>query len=142
MTSYFNIEGGFIQSYPVPSNLDGWRVATPEDYEFLRIPDWPAAIAARRYEAEVSGITVVGMQIATDDRSKTLIAGAALAAMRNSDYVLNWKTPSGFVQLNSAQVLAVADAVHVHVQASFDREAELLALGDSITAADLETGWP
>ncbi|WP_447590194.1 DUF4376 domain-containing protein [Aquipseudomonas campi] len=104
--------------------------------------DWPLLIAARRYKAEVAGISVVGMQIDTDDRSKTLIAGAALAAMRNPDYVLNWKTSSGFVQLNSGQVLAVADAVHVHVQACFDREAELLALGDSITVADIETGWP
>lgn len=102
----------------------------------------PADIAARRYDAEVGGIYLGDLRIATDDRSKTMIAGAALAALRNPDYLLNWKTPAGFVQLQAGQVLAVADAVHAHVQACFDREAALLAMGDAVSPDDLEAGWP
>ena len=104
---------------------------------------WAAQIAARRYEAEIAGTIVGGMPIATDDRSKLLINGAALRANRSSDYVLRWKTSSGFVDLSADQVLAVADAVSEHVQACFDREDALLAaLADgSITADMLEQGW-
>lgn len=107
-------------------------------------PDWIALIAARRYEAEVSGITLGGIPVATDDRSKLLINGAALRATRETGYTLRWKTYEGFIDLSAEQVLAMADAVADHVQACFDREAELQsAVADgSITAEMLEQGWP
>ena len=110
----------------------------------LPTPDWPPLIAARRYTAETSGTVIAGMPIDTDDRSKTLINGAALRAYRNTDYVLRWKTSDGFVDLPAAQVLAIADAVSEHVQLCFDREdALLVAVADgSITAEMLEEGWP
>ncbi|WP_433739806.1 DUF4376 domain-containing protein [Pseudomonas putida] len=103
-----------------------------------------ARIAERRYEVETSGITVDGMAINTDDRAKTLINGSAIKAMRNPAYTLRWKTPEGFVDLPSAQVLVMADAVADFVQACFDREADLLvAVGDgTFTTAMLNEGWP
>ena len=103
-----------------------------------------AVIAARRYEAEVGGITLNGLHINTDDRSKLLINGAALEAMLDPAYTMQWKTPAGFVELAGAQVLAVARAVRAHVQACFDREAELLAAvaDSSITDQMLQEGWP
>lgn len=103
-----------------------------------------AFIAAERYKRELAGVVVGGMGIDTDDRSKTLINGAALKAMRNSSYILNWKTPGGFVQIPADQVLAMADAVSDHVQACFDRESELLdALADgAFTPEMLDHGWP
>lgn len=101
-------------------------------------------IAARRWQAETAGIDVAGMHVDTDDRSKLLINGAALEAMIDPDYVMQWKTPMGFVELAGAQVLAVARAVRAHVQACFDREAELLAAvaDGSITDQMLQDGWP
>jgi len=54
--------------------------------------------------------------------------GAALKAMQDSTYSCRWKTESGFVELTAPQILAIADAVRAHVQACFDREAELLPL--------------
>lgn len=123
----------------------GWEVLeyapTPDP---LPTPDWSALIAARRYTAETAGTTVEGMPIDTDDRSKTLINGAALRAYRNTDYVLRWKASDGFVDLPAAQVLAIADAVSEHVQLCFDREDALLAAvaDGSITAEMLEEGWP
>ena len=106
--------------------------------------DWPALIAARRYQAEIAGIDIEGMYVDTDDRSKLLINGAESRASRNPDYVLNWKTPGGFVLIPAAHVLMIADAVADHVQTCFDREAELLAAVSEggINSEMLEEGWP
>jgi len=54
-----------------------------------------------------------------------LIDGAVLEATQDPDYVMQWKTPAGFVELVGAQVLAVARAMRARVQTCFDREAEL-----------------
>lgn len=101
-------------------------------------------IASRRYQAEVAGITLNGVQIDTDDRSKLLINGAALEATIDPSYVMQWKTPGGFVELTGEQVIGIARAVRAHVQACFDREAELLAAvaDGSITDQMLQEGWP
>ncbi|HDS1694761.1 TPA: DUF4376 domain-containing protein [Pseudomonas putida] len=105
---------------------------------------WMDQIAARRYQAEIGGIELAGLPIATDDRSKLLINGAAARATRDSSYVLKWKTDEGFIDLPADQVLTMADAVADHVQACFDREAELqAAVADgTITAEMIEQGWP
>ena len=107
-------------------------------------PDYPAAIAYRRYEAEIGGITLNGLQINTDDRSKVLINGAALEATIDPAYTMQWKTLTGFVDLTGEQVIGIARAVRAHVQACFDREAELLAELEAGTLTDdmLEQGWP
>lgn len=101
-------------------------------------------IATRRYAAEISGITYAGMRIETDDRSKLLINGAALEAMLDPHYVTQWKSAGTFFELNATQVLAIARAVRAHVQACFNREAELLeALGKgSLEPTAIEQGWP
>lgn len=106
--------------------------------------DWQAAIAARRYQAEVAGIEVGGMHVDTDDRSKLLINGAALEALMDPAYVMQWKTPAGFIELTAEQVMAVARAVRAHVQACFNREADLLAAlaAETFAPAMLDQGWP
>jgi hypothetical protein len=79
------------------------------------------------------------MTIRTDRESQALITGAALKASTDESYVCRWKTVEGFVELTAAQIIAVADAVRDHVQASFDREAELVALVDAAeTVEELE----
>lgn len=101
-------------------------------------------VAARRYQAEVGGITLNGLQINTDDRSKLLINGAALEATIDPAYTMQWKTPTGFVDLTGEQVIGIARAVRAHVQACFDREAELLAEleAGTLTAETLSEFWP
>jgi hypothetical protein len=123
----------------------GWeKLSKAPESDPLPAPDWLALIAARRYQAEIGGIELQGLPIATDDRSKTLINGSALKALRNSAYTLRWKTEEGFIDLPADQVLVMADAVADHVQACFDREAELqAAVADgTITAEMVEQGWP
>lgn len=127
------VEGGrYIQS---------WIVAPAPQPEPT---DWAPVIAHRRYAAEISGTTLAGMPLDTGRDSQALITGAALAAMLDPGYTVRWKTAAGFVELEAAQIIAVAQAVRAHVQACFDREAELLAAleADTFTPDMLEEGWP
>ena len=84
-------------------------------------------LAAARYEAEISGVTVEGTHVRTDRESQALITGAALAAIQDAGYSCKWKTEKGFIVLSSTQIIAVASAVRAHVQACFDREYTLAA---------------
>ncbi len=94
--------------------------------------DKRSEIAASRWQAEVSGVN----GIRTDRESQSMITGAALKAMQDSEYACKWKTEAGFVELNAVQILAIADAVRAHVQSCFDREAELLVLVEAATTPE------
>ncbi|MNG20946.1 hypothetical protein D3C84_1052530 [compost metagenome] len=85
------------------------------------------------------------MPIDTGRDSQGLIAGAALAAVIDPQYSVNWKAADGqFVSLTGQQIIGVASAVRAHVQACFDREAVLLAELDAGTFTEgmLDEGWP
>lgn len=114
-------------------------------YEIVALPTFTldelkaqkkAEIAAARYVAETAGTTVNGVLIDTGRDSQALITGAALAAVIDGEYSLNWKTPTGFIHLTAPEIIAVAQAVRVHVQSCFDREGELVALVDVAQTAE------
>ena len=101
------------------------------------------AIKDRRDQAITAGITVAGVPIHTDEISQTRITGAAVAAIMDADYSVQWKAADGtFVTLSAAQVIGIASAVRAHVQAAFDREAELRAAVLAGDPYDIEVGWP
>lgn len=84
--------------------------------------------AAKRWEKEVGGIEINGLTVATDDRSKTMISGARVAAMANPDFTTAWKGSGGeFVPLDASAVVAISDAVLAHVSNCFAIEAQVLA---------------
>jgi hypothetical protein len=123
----------------------GWeKLAEAPSPEPTPGPDWPALIAARRFQAETGGAVVEGLAVNTERDSQSLLTGAAFAASLDPEYRIKWKTGSGFVELTGEQVIALASAVRAHVQACFDREAELLGavVAGSITVEMLEQGWP
>lgn len=123
----------------------GWeKLAAAPEPEPVAAPDWPALIAARRFQAETGGTTVEGVQVNTERDSQALLTGAAFAASLDPEYQIKWKAATGFVDLTAQQIIGVASAVRAFVQACFNREAELLgAVADgSITAEMLEEGWP
>lgn len=95
-----------------------------------------AEIASARYESETAGTTVNGITIDTGRDSQALITGAAVAAMLDDDYSLNWKTEAGFIHLTAPEIIAVAQAVRAHVQSCFDREGELVAQVDAATTKE------
>lgn len=102
-------------------------------------PDLPALKAElkarathRRWEVEVAGITVAGVQVATDDRAKLLLAQADREARRDPDYTTRWKGEDGvWSALDAATVISLAEAVSAHVSTCFAREADLHALIDA-----------
>lgn len=106
--------------------------------------DVPKMIAAKRYQVETGGIIFNGMDIDSGRDSQGLITGAALQSMIDANYSLRWKTMNGFIELTGAQVIEIATAIRAHVQACFDREAELLAAVEAgtFTPGMLDEGWP
>jgi len=124
----------------------GWKQVTLTDADRKALAKTsPVArrIKERRDKAMVGGIVVNGISLAADDLSQQRIAAAALSAQIDSTTMVNWKLPDGtFTTLDAAQIIAIAQAVRAHVQACFDREAELLDAMMSGAAYDIEAGWP
>lgn len=108
-------------------------------------------LAARRWEAEVGGMTVSGIgRIDTSARTQDVFDTAYLKALGNSDYTIAaFKFGNGvFAQMNAATIILIANAIEAHIQACFVNEK---AISDLIVAAEdeialnaisLETGWP
>ena len=103
-----------------------------------------ALISNKRYDHEIAGITHNGIQLDTDRQSQALLNGAAIQAMLDPSYSVRWKTRAGFIELNAKQILEVTSAVQAHVQACFDREAQLLAaIEDKLFTPEIaQQGWP
>lgn len=120
-------------------NIDWTQIDTAE-MKFIRAKaQKKQQIAAARYAAECAGITIQGVEIATDRDSQGLILGATVQAQTTPEYTVAWKTKQDFVTLTAEQIIAIATAIRAHVQACFDREAELLPLLEAaVTQADLD----
>lgn len=106
-----------------------------------------AQLAAYRYEQEVGGITVSSVPVATDRQSQSLMTAARIIAKEDANYTVNWKGDAGFVTLNAAAIIAIADAVRGHVQDCFDNEKthtdaiDALTTAAAVAAYDFTTGW-
>lgn len=129
---------------------DGWSLTAPTP----PVPtlaeekaDKKAALAAKRYAVEAGGITVGQTPVKTDRETQAILTGARTLAKEDPAYSVNWKTPGGFVTMDAATIIAVADAVAAHVQACFDNEMNITAQIDAaadvaaVRAIDLEAGW-
>lgn len=108
-----------------------------------------AALAAYRWGKEVGGLTLPnGMKIATDDRSKTLIAGAQIDAAVNPLILTDFKAETGWVQIDAATVGIISAAVAAHVRACYGTERvhceaiNALATVAGVEAYNFTTGWP
>jgi len=101
--------------------------------------------ATKRWETETGGITVGGISIHTDDRSKLMMTGARLRAENNPDVTEQWNAADGEVYtLTSVQIIALADAVAAHVSACFALFASTRAdiLSETITEyAQIDTAF-
>lgn len=113
--------------------------------------DWPALIAARRYEAEIGGIVWHGHGIATDRESQQKMSderSAVKDGLRTEGK--GWKCldlTTGavvFRPTSNAEILDLTAAAYRHVSDCFDREGQLLAAmaEGAFTPEMLEEGWP
>lgn len=124
--------------------IDFSKMVTIEDKEISAKAQLKADIAARRYKAETQGIVVDGTFINTERDSQALITGAALSAFMDNTYVCRWKTPDGFIDLDSTSLINISQVMRKHVQACFDREDVLVTAleNGTYTESMLEEGWP
>ena len=102
-------------------------------------------IADYRWAHMLKGTLFNGTLLATDDVAQTRVNGAAISAMLDENYTLDWKGTDGeWVTLNAQQVLAVAIAIRNYVQGCYNREKELADMVDAgtYTSDMLTTGWP
>lgn len=120
--------------------IDGTLTKVPFE---LKV-DFAHLIAAERFRRETAGVEVDGLYIETTRDSQALIASAGLSAIIETQYRCNFKTLDGFVDIDAAQILAIAKGVRAHVQACFDRELTLLHAVEAGNFAStmLEEGWP
>lgn len=95
-----------------------------------------------RWQKETGGITVSGMFVATDDRSKLLLQGARTSADADPGYIEGWKSSSGdWIDLDAATIIALSNAVRSHVSACFALERTVTAqieAGTITTLAEVE----
>lgn len=123
--------------------IDWGQVITAEDKAGAATAAARAAIAARRWDAENSGLTIGGMHVHTDERTRTNILGAYQEALEDPGFTVLWKGATGdFVTLDAQTIIGVAKAIRAHVQACFAREAELVAALEGGQAYDINAGWP
>lgn len=113
-------------------------------FEAARVAAALDALASRRWQAEIGGITVP--QVPTDHTTRATLTAAYVKAKENPAYTVRWKAgPGVFVTLDADTIIAMADAVAAHVQACFDREDELSAAilaAEDPASVDINTGWP
>ncbi len=84
-------------------------------------------LPAYRYEKEIGGISLNGINIQTDRESRSILTGAYIRAKEDNTYTVRWKTADGFVTLNAGQIIAISDAVAAHVQKCYAAEADVAA---------------
>lgn len=82
--------------------------------------------ANRRWEIEVAGISIGGIPVATDDRSKLLMSAARAKAKEDVGYSKNWKVaPAQYVTLDADQLVSMADLVEQWVTICFEAEGQV-----------------
>lgn len=133
---------GMLQDIRLSSDthkvVDGQAVALTPPVETLADvkADAKSAVAQRRWEVEIGGMTFNGMQVDTDDRAKLLINSAAERARADSAFTTSWKTSNGaWAVLDASTVLALYDALFAYVSSCFSREQALDVLIDAATDA-------
>lgn len=103
--------------------------------------------ADARWRRETGGITVAGVPVATDDRSKQMIIGARVAANADPDWSTLWVGADGEIYpIDAPAIIAISDAVQAHVNACFATYASVRAeieAGTITTTAEIDAAdWP
>ncbi|GEM_PF-1138386 len=149
------LDGKFLIRDPAPSPAHEWQ-----DGEW-GLPSPPAptieqAVAAKlaelddyRWQMEVGGADFGGTSIRTDWNSQNKIAAAYIMAVNDPGYAIPvWEVvPGVFAALDNAAIRALGVAVRDHVQATFNRKAELhpliaaLDTVEAVDAFDIAANW-
>lgn len=102
----------------------------------------------QRWEAETKGILYKGIEIGTDDRTKTAILLKKALIANAPDKTFSWKHNNSITELTASDISNIADALEDYTQKCFDLEADLIKQIDAaetpadLAAFDLEIEWP
>ena len=108
------------------------------------------ALAALRYEKEISGIIVNGSKIATDRSSQSMLNSAVRILELDNSKTINWKCEDGWVILDSTTVNFISQCVIDYVEACFNNEMNIWNtinnVNDddwvSLQSIDININWP
>jgi len=105
------------------------------------------SIAGVRYEKETSGIIINGNIVATDRGSQAMLHSALRVVRDNPSKIIQWKTMTGWINLDSTSVEYVSQCVINYIEDCFNNEHSLwVAIIDSTESTlenvDIESGWP
>lgn len=104
------------------TTADGGKTFAPPVVPALTIADLVAYAAARRFAVEVGGVDVNGVRIATDRDSQSMVANAYAGMQASGATSVKFKAASGWIELTTDQLKAIALAVFAHAQACFAAE--------------------
>ncbi len=150
------LEGVLVVRDVAPSPSHTWangEWVPPPDPEPPTLEDMIAAKLADlddyRWQIEVGGAAFGGGIIRTDWNSQNKIAAAYIMAINDPEYEIPvWEVvPGVFSALDNGAILALGIAVRDHVQATFNRKAELHAViaglptVAAVTAFDIAANW-
>lgn len=106
------------------------------------------AYANQRWEAENKGILYKGIQINTDDRTKTSILMKKELMSKSSKETFSWKHNGEIIKFNVTDVINISNALNDYVQQCFEVEAELIEKIDKVSTIEdlakfeLDIEWP
>lgn len=95
-----------------------------------------------RKQIEFSGFTFNGQRLGSDQEDQRKIDGAVMGARLNPDVIINFKTESGYTQIDAATMISIGEALFNHVQSCHTREMELITALELDLNTDITTGWP
>lgn len=104
--------------------------------------------AKQRWDAESRGILYKGIEIGTDDRTKTAILLKKESIANSPEKTFSWKYNNSIIELTANDILNIAQALDDYIQKCFDVEAELIKEIDKaespsdLAKFDLEIEWP
>lgn len=112
---------------------------------FGMFADLSAYAADARWRNETGGITIAGVPVATDDRSKQMIIGARVAADADPNWTSQWVGADGAIYpIDAAAIIAISNAVQAHVNACFATFATVKAeidAGAITTTAEIDAAF-
>jgi hypothetical protein len=119
---------------------DGWEMSAKESMK--------EAYSNLRWQAETKGIVYNGIEIGTDDRTKTTILLKKEMMSKTSAETFSWKYNGSIIEFDSEDVTKILDAINDYVQKCFEVEASLIKQLDAVgtvsdlTKFDFDIEWP
>ena len=134
---WIKFDSGFPTTYTFTEN---WQVFAKETLK--------EKYSELRWEAEIKGIVYNGIQIGTDDRTKTTILLKKELISTSSKETFSWKYNGLIVELDINDIIKISNVINNYVQECFEIEASLIKELDlvknplDLTKFDLEILWP